>query len=147
MILTKITSSMEKCFLDSNIADYPELTHLSALKNERVSFQFLYTDNTTDPSLPYRANNHRLQIDGIAKELYSIRHVDSVPITIPSLTENGDGNFLRTTPGLYPDVLSPIYQNIVSIMRGQLQAIWVEIDLCERLPTGEHSITLQIVDG
>ena len=147
MILTKITSSMEKCFLDSNIADYPELTHLSALKNERVSFQFLYTDNTTDPSLPYRANNHRLQIDGIAKELYSIRHVDSVPVTIPSLTENGDGNFLRTTSGLYPDVLSPIYQNIVSIMRGQLQAIWVEIDLCERLPTGEHSITLQIVDG
>ena len=56
MILTKITSSMEKCFLDGNIADYAELTHLSALKNERISFQLLYTDDTVGATIPYRAD-------------------------------------------------------------------------------------------
>ncbi|MBO7273969.1 MAG: DUF4091 domain-containing protein, partial [Clostridia bacterium] len=147
MILTKITSSMEKCFLDSNIADYPELTHLSALKNERVSFQLLYTDDANDSTLPYRATNHRLQMEGIDKELWSMRHVNSVPVTVPCLAEGGDGNFLRTTPGLYPDVLSPLQHGGLSVMRGQLQSVWIELDLCEKLPAGEHTITLRFVDG
>lgn len=147
MILTKITSSMEKCFLDSNITDYPQLTRLSALKNERVSFQLLYTDDTNDCTLPYRATGHRLQIEGIDKALFSIRHVCNVPVTIPSLTENGDGNFLRTAPGLYPDVLRPLQDVGLPVMRGQLQAVWIELDLCEQLPAGEYPITLQFVDG
>ena len=147
MILTKLTSSMEKCFLDGNLESYPTLSHLSALKNERVSFQLFYTDDTVDTALPYRAMTYRLQIEGLAKELYSIRHVDSVPVTIPCLAENGDGNFLRTTPGLYPDVLTPLYHNVVSVMRGQLQAVWIEIDLAEKLPAGEHTITVKLLDG
>ena len=147
MILTKLTSSMEKCFLDGNIESYPTLSHLSALKNERVSFQLFYTDDTVDTTIPYRATTYRLQIEGIDKELCSIRHIDSVPVTIPCLAEKGDGNFLRTTPGLYPDVLTPLYHNVVSVMRGQLQAVWVEIDLAEKLPAGEHTITVKLLNG
>ena len=147
MILTKLTSSMEKCFLNSNIVTYPELTHLSALKNERVSFQLLYTDDTVDATLPYRATTYRLQIEGLPKELVSVRRVDSVPVTVPCLTENGDGNFLRTAPGLYPDVLSPIHQNVVSVMRGQLQAVWIEVDLAEKLSAGEYTVTVKLLDG
>ncbi len=147
MILTKLTSSMEKCFLDSNIVIYPELTHLSTLKNERISFQLLYTDDTVDATLPYRATAYRLQIEGLPKELVSVRRVDSVPVTIPCLTENGDGNFLRTAPGLYPDVLSPIHQNVVSVMRGQLQAVWIEVDLAETLSAGEYTVTVKLLDG
>ena len=147
MILTKIVSAMEKCFLDSNIKDYPTLSHLSALKNERVSFQFFYIDDETNTTIPYRANNHRLQIEGIDKELYTIRHVESVPVTIPGLTEAGDGNFLRTTPGLYPDLLTPMQNGGLAVMRGQLRSVWIEIDLAERLSAGEHTITLRFVDG
>ena len=147
MILTKIVSAMEKCFLDSSIEAYPTLSHLSALKNERVSFQFFYVDDETNTALPYRANNHRLQIEGIDKELYTVRHVESVPVTIPGLAENGDGNFLRTTPGLYPDLLVPMQHGGLAVMRGQLQSVWIEIDLAERLPAGEHAVTLRFVDG
>ena len=147
MIQTKITSSMEKCFLDSNIENYPELTHLSALKNERISFQLFYTDDTVDATLPYRASNYNLQIEGIEKDLVSVRRVESVPVTIPSLNEGGDGNFLRTTPGLYPDPLLPLHKGGIFVMRGQLQSLWVEIDLGERLPRGEYTVTLKLTDG
>ena len=147
MIQTKITSSLEKCFPDSSITEYPELTHLSALKNERISFQFLYTDDTVDTSIPYRANSYNLQIEGIEKGLVSVRRVESVPVTIPSLNEGGDGNFLRTAPGLYPDPLFPLHQGGIFVMRGQLQSLWVEIDLCERLSAGEYTVTLKLVDG
>ena len=147
MILTKITSSMEKCFWDSDIHSYSKLTHLSALKNERVSFQFLYTDDTVDAAIPYRANTFRLEVDGIDKHLTSVRRVENVPVTIPSLGEGGDGNFLRTTPGLYPDPLMPLHKGGIFVMRGQLQSLWVEIDLDEKLPAGEYSITLKLIDG
>jgi len=147
MIVTKITSSMEKCFLDSNIADYCELTQISALKNERVSFQLFYTDDTNDATLPYRATSYNLQIEGIDKSLASARRVESVPVTIPSLNEGGDDNFLRTTPGLYPDPLLPLNKGGIFVMRQQLQSLWIELDLGERLPAGEYTITLQLVDG
>ena len=147
MIQTKITSSMEKCFLDSNIADYAELTHISVLKNERVSFQLLYTDDTVDATIPYRANTYRLEIEGIEKDLASVRRVENVPVTIPSLNEGGDGNFARTAPGLYPDPLMPLHKGGIFVMRGQLQSLWIEIDLCERLPAGEYTVTLKLVDG
>jgi hypothetical protein len=147
MIQTKITSSMEKCFLDSNIADYAELTRISALKNERVSFQLFYTDDTVDATIPYRANIYRLEIEGIEKDLASVRRVENVPVTIPSLGEGGDGNFARTAPGLYPDPLMPLHKGGIFVMRGQLQSLWVEIDLCERLPAGEYTLTLKLVDG
>ena len=146
MLQAKITSSMEKCFPDSSIAEYPILAHLSALKNERISFQFLYTDDTVDTSIPYRANSYSLQIEGIEKGLVSVRRVESVPVTIPSLDEEGDGNFLRTAPGLYPDPLFPLHQGGIFVMRGQLQSLWVEIDLAECLPAGEYTVTLKLVD-
>ena len=43
MILTKIVSSLEKCFLDDNIDTFAPLTRISALKNERLSMQLLRT--------------------------------------------------------------------------------------------------------
>lgn len=147
MIQTKIVSSLEKCFLDSSIGDYPTLTHLSALKNERISFQLFYTDDTDDVTLPYRASSFNLQIEGIDKSLYAVRRVESVPVTIPSLNEGGDGNFLRTTAGLYPDPLLPLHRSGIFVMRGQLQALWVEIDLGEHLPAGEYTVTLKLLDG
>ncbi len=146
MIQTKIVSSMEKCFLDSNIADYIELTHLSALKNERVSFQLFYTDDTVDATLPYRATNFGLQIEGLPQGLASVRRVDYVPVTIACLQEGGDENYLRTAPGLYPDLLSPLQYGGVSVMRHQLQSVWIELDLNERLPAGEHTVTVKLTN-
>ena len=147
MILTKITSSMEKCFLDSNITDYADLKYLSVLKNERVSFQLLYTDDCNDATVPYRATSYKLQIEGIDNALVSVRRTESVPVTVPSLNEKGDGNFLRTTPGLYPDPLLPLHKGGIFVMRGQLQALWVEINLSEQLSAGEYPITLKLLDG
>ena len=146
MIQTKLTSAMEKCFLDSAIATYPTLSRLSALRNERVSFQLLYTDDATDAALPLRTANFELRIEGIPKELVSARRVDNVPVSIASLQEGGDGNYLRTSPGLYPDLLSPLQYGGVSVMRGQLQSVWVELDLGNRLAAGEHAVTLKLLN-
>ena len=147
MIQTKIVSSMEKCFSDSDITAYSELIHLSALKNERVSFQLFYTDDTNDSSLPYRSTNLTLQVVGVPQEVVSARRVDCVPVTIACLAEGGDDNYLRTTPGLYPDLLSPLQYGGVSVMRGQLQSVWIELHLDERLPAGKHTVILKLTNS
>ena len=147
MIQTKIVSSMEKCFSDSDITAYSELIHLSALKNERVSFQLFYTDDTNDSSLPYRSTNLTLQVVGVPQEVVSARRVDCVPVTIACLAEGGDNNYLRTTPGLYPDLLSPLQYGGVSVMRGQLQSVWIELHLDERLPAGKHTLILKLTNS
>ena len=147
MIQTKIVSSMEKCFADSGIGAFATLTHLSALKNERVSFQLLYTDDTNDTTLPYRSTNFALQIEGVPQEVVSVRRVDCVPVTIPCLAEGCDDNYLRTATGLYPDLLSPLQYGGVSVMRHQLQSVWIELDINERLPAGEHPITIKLTNS
>ena len=38
----KIISSLEKCFLDQSVADKPQFTRFSMLKNERYSLQVCY---------------------------------------------------------------------------------------------------------
>ena len=138
---------MEKCFFDSDINTYAPLAHLSAMRNERVFFQLLFVDDATEPCVVYRGVNLRLQIEGVPTEIVSVRRVDNVPVTIACLQEGGDDNYLRTAPGLYPDLLSPLQYGGVSVMRDQLQAIWIELDLGERLPAGEHTITLRFVNG
>lgn len=138
---------MEKCFADSDIGTFATLTHLSALKNERVSFQLLYTDDTNDATLPYRSTNYGLQIEGVPQEVVSVRRVDCVPVTIACLAEGADDNYLRTSPGLYPDLLSPLQYGGVSVMRHQLQSVWIELDLNERLPAGEHTVTVKLTSN
>lgn len=147
MIQTKIVSSMEKCFADSDIGAFATLTHLSALKNERISFQLLYTDDTNDTTLPYRSTNFALQIEGVPQEVVSVRRVDCVPVTIPCLVEGCDDNYLRTSPGLYPDLLSPLQYGGVSVMRHQLQSVWIELDMNGRLPAGEHPVTIKLTNS
>ena len=50
-LLLKILPSTEKCFLDDKIEDKQELTEISMLKNERLSFQLAYTVAGPDAGL------------------------------------------------------------------------------------------------
>ena len=41
MIKSKIISSLDNCFLDNHLDDFQALTKITALKNERISFQYI----------------------------------------------------------------------------------------------------------
>ena len=76
-----------------------------------------------------------------------MRHVDEVPVTIPSFYTETDGNYLRNTPGLYPDVLTPLqYKGSVSVITHLTQSVWFELDLRDRLPAGKYSIKVSLLD-
>ena len=152
MLKTKITSSLEKAFLDDSIEKFDVVNELSALRGERVSFQLLHTYETAEGDRP-QINQMYLYVDGSLAKYATVRNVENVPVlraVNPGMT---DDNYLRTTPGLYPDVLTPIrypgesYLGRVAVRNDFLSALWIEIDLpdCECV-IGKQELTVTIKD-
>ncbi len=148
MIKSKIVSSLENCFLDSRIDDFKEINRITALKKERISFQFIC--EMCDSGDPMRRVIKPV-IEGALAEYATIREVKSVPVTIPTIPGIEHDNYLRTEPGLYPDLLLPsTYEGNVYLMKNQLKSLWIEIDLREikdKVHAGESSITLSYYCG
>ena len=136
MLLTRITSSLENCFLDSKIEGFDRLDELCVLKNERFSFQLLCALDEQDPAI---RRLYDLSISGELSKFVNIREVKSLPVAIPVVTAADCDNYLRSTPGLYPDLLFPLrYNNKISVIKGNLISLWIEIDLrdVENAPVG-----------
>ena len=140
MIHAKIVSSLEKCFLDSNIEDFKALTRISMLKNERLSVQFLYTADENEA----QHTRMKIQVKGAPALHCTVRTVESVPVKYAAPIPAGD-NYLRTTPGLYPDVLQPLhYHGCVTAMRGYTQSAWIEFDPQGKLAAGVYSVAVTL---
>ncbi|MBO5897896.1 MAG: DUF4091 domain-containing protein [Clostridia bacterium] len=145
MLTCKIVSSMEKCFLDGDIVALHALSRVSILKNERLSIQLAYTETEkTAASLRLLT----LRTSGLPEGALRVRRVESVPVAMPVYQGVHDDNYLRTTPGLYPDLLMPLpYQESVMVSGGQLHALWLDIDPRGMLTAGDHTLTLSLVEG
>lgn len=140
MILAKIVSSLEKCFLDNSIDDFQPLTRISMLKNERLSVQFLYTADEQEA----QHTRLKLRVTGAPAEYCTVRTVEHVPVKYAAPMP-ADDNYLRTAPGLYPDVLQPLhYHGCVTAMRGYTQSAWIEFDPQEQLAAGVYSVSVTL---
>ncbi len=143
MISAKLISSLEKCFLDDHIDQFEELRSISMLKNEQLHLQFLYTSDTA--AIP--PAKYALQIDGPLAPCITAYNVGVVPVTLPFFqAEAPDDNYLRTTPGLYPDILLPMhYQNQLPMPKGQLRSVWLEIASADCIPAGTYLLTVSLL--
>ena len=129
MLRTKIVSSLENVFLDSNYDDFQVLKRITVLKNERFSFQLICDMSAEDD--PMR-RIMKPMIDGELAKYATVREVINVPVSMPTIPGVEHDNYLRTTQGLYPDLLmEPVYDGDVCVMKTQLKALWIEIDLRE----------------
>lgn len=141
---TKLISSLEKCFADESIESKPALERISMLRGQQLSFQLVMTE--TDPAMrgAYRTG---LRLGGDLAPYVTVRRVMDIPSQFPCYPEPDD-NYLRTTPGLYPDLLAPLdYDGRPSVMRGQLRTLWFTLDLPDDFTAGEHVLTVELTGG
>lgn len=138
----KLVSSLEKCFLDENVAMKPAFSGVSILKNERYSFQICYD------SEPCGLNQKfiQYQIDSPLKDYISVYNVQSIPSEFPCYPGDYDDNYLRTTPGLYPDLLEPVTEQSCLRLSTALNAIWLEVAPNGKMPAGTYPLTVRFVD-
>ncbi|MBQ9785364.1 MAG: DUF4091 domain-containing protein [Clostridia bacterium] len=143
MILAKIVSSVEKCFLDDSIERFDALTEISMLENERLSLQLFHT--AVDAA--HLETLCKLTFDGALAPYATVRTVEQVPVLVPCFPGASDDNYLRTAPGLYPDVLQPLhYGGQILVIQNLLKSAWIEIDPAGALEAGVYPLTVTLTD-
>ena len=131
MLKIKLVSSQIKCFPDDAIDGFTPLHRITALGGEVLSFVLLYVDEG-EPALPWRPHAE-LTLEGSLAEFTTARDVRNVPVERPVTHGRFDSQYLRTQPGLYPDLLTPLrYGGKVVISRELLHSLWLEV----RIPKG-----------
>ena len=104
MLKTKLISCLEKPFSDEAFEKYNEHTHGSALLGETYSLQLLYTFVNDVENRPWVIYNFKLS--GELAKYTRVRELKNIGVQKP-IGVKFDDNYLRTTPGIYPDILVP----------------------------------------
>ncbi|MGG1516040.1 DUF4091 domain-containing protein [Paenibacillus oryzisoli] len=130
---TRCLSSLVKVFADEELQAAAFHT-ASALQGEIYTFQIAYRAKAR--------SSFSLAITSTLQDGVSLRSVQLVPAEFPNYP-NHDGDVLRDTPGLYPDLLEPVPDfGTLAAVPNQWRSIWVTVDLSSGAPTGSHDVTI-----
>jgi hypothetical protein len=131
----KCVDSLEKVFPDKEPME--QMEKITALWGETASFQVAYNLDTekyfygkvvVETKLPYR-----------------IRKVSHVPVNFPCFRDRDD-NYLRTTPGLFPDLLEDIREGELLLVRDQWHSIWIDLEINDKVAKGEYPVKVILYD-
>ena len=136
-------SSLEKVFSDTK--PMPYAGRLSMLRKDRLSFQAAFQFLGDRPDLRWGVWV-RAEVESPLKQWIRLYHVKEIPSTHP-VTDDSDGNYLRTTPGLYPDLLQPLNDGMLRADLGRWNALWVELASDEETPAGEFPVKVTLTLG
>ncbi len=148
MVKAKITSSLIKAFADENIEKYSTLEKISALKGESLSFEFLYTF-IEEPTKFYR-RTAKISVSGDLSKYVRLYNIKHMPADVPVTPDMVDEGYLRTAPGIYPDMLMPISEiSMIYLRHLELCSLWIDIDIPTDAPVGisELKLTISSLEG
>lgn len=126
MIKARLVSSLEKCFPDGRPEYFRPVESVHVFKNQRISLQIAIRADRGDPFRRWV----RPECRGLPAECVSFREVGCVPSDLPAYPGKSDEGYLRTEPGLFPDILEPLQmEGLVRAVAGSLRAVWIDIDM------------------
>ncbi len=144
-ILIKAVSAMEKCFMEDDFESKRPISRGEALLGEEFSFEVIYTSD--DPAHHPKAL-FRLNVVSPLRDWITVRTVEQVPVRFPVYRWVDDGNYLKTTPGLYPDLLQPLNPNgDVMVTYGELKALWVTVKVPKDAEPGDYPVCVRFESG
>ncbi|MBR5230831.1 MAG: DUF4091 domain-containing protein [Clostridia bacterium] len=136
----RVISPLEKVFADENL-QARQVTAFSGFQNECISFQLAVCGDESTHTMPLS-----LRAESTLAEHIRIRSVRSVPVRLAAPV-NADDNYLRKTPGLYPDLLRDIIPDDPSGdlfgYAGQWQCFWIDVEP-EGFAAGEYPVHLTV---
>ncbi len=139
-MLIKAVSSLEKCFLDESIYDKSEIKSFSLFKNEIYSLGVCFAKK----EFGYDTKPVFLSVESPLKNHINTYLVKNVPSEMPVYPKYCDDDYLRKTPGLFPDLLEEIDDKTRLQASNALKSVWVEIS--GDLPAGTYPITFVFKD-
>lgn len=131
----KLVDSLEKVFADQEPRQATE--KITAVRGETVSFQTaLYFD---------AEKYHRGRVVVKTDLTYRMRKVTQVPSMYP-VADSRDGMYLRTAPGLYPDLLEEIPDGWIALRYHTWQSIWIDLIIDADTAAGIFNIDVEVYD-
>lgn len=130
-------SSLEKVFCDQ--APQAEAPEVQGFQNEMLCFQLAYCYG---PESEERTPFLRVSVQSEIR--VHVRQVKQVPVQRPAYLHT-DGDYLRSAPGLYPDLLREITPYNLRAFPGQWQSLWFEVDP-DGIAPGAYPIGIRIED-
>lgn len=137
MFKTKLLSSLEKVFPDQEPTTDP-LRQGIMCRNEMFSFQVAYYSEGD------RKDIKAVRIESEIADHIRLQTVGLIPVEFPVYPDHDD-YVLRTTPGLYPDVLRPLPEHELRALPNQWRSLWVSIEPQVSLTPGEYTIEISFV--
>ncbi|MBQ8685508.1 MAG: DUF4091 domain-containing protein [Clostridia bacterium] len=137
-ILSKIVNSMVKVFPETEPCG--EEYRSTMLKNERLNFQLVYKNEEE-----FVARKNRIEVRGALAPYITVRNVGLVPVTVLPL-KYLDDYYLKTTVGLYPDLLKPFDILGLCLPPEQWRSVWVSLALDTDLPVGKFDTEFVLID-
>lgn len=134
---SKIVSSLEKCFLTSDINKFTEIKEEKIFKNQKYSFQLLthFENGWQIAVLPV--------VEGDLADYVTVREVVNIPSEMPTYSNCSEMPEVHT-PGLYPDLLRPLkYNGNLRIHPNQSRALWFDVDPQGKI-TGKHTLKIKL---
>ena len=148
MIVLKTISPLEKCFLDDDIAAKAPYGEGSALRADRLSYQICLYDDGVAPRGAAAKTVCHARIDSPVADWVRLSRVCHVPSELPVFPDRCDRHYLRTDPGLYPDLLLPLSRNPnIYIVPHQLHSLWVDVCVPEDAVPGQYELAVTLQDS
>ena len=138
-------TAVTKVFLDEPVREADARTRFEGFQNETISFQLAFcgTQETERKCV-------HLEADSPLKEHLRIRAVLSVPVRLATLSD-ADDNYLRKTPGLYPDLLRDQQpgdgMGSQVVQQDQWHAYFIDVEPNGACAPGEYPVELRLKDA
>ncbi len=130
-------SSLEKVFWDYSLPE-KEYTSMSAFKNEKFSYQIACMTDV------YPRVAVRVSVKSPLEKYITLRTAENVVVDTPVHPGTGDENYLRTDPGLYPDLLCELRDSCFELAVGRFKGLWVTMDTKGEVAAGEYPVEITI---
>lgn len=143
-ISLKAVPSYEKCFFDEDFDAKPSLVRACCLRGEEFHFEVVMTAREVPAWL--LGEPARLACRSPLADVITFERIENVPVRFPCYPLRSDEDYLRRTPGLYPDLLIPMSPGewLEAPMQG-LSSLYVTVQVPERAVAGDYPIEVVLI--
>lgn len=138
-----LCDSLEKVFADERPRPMSLDIPYSVFLEEKASWQIALRPPTVEDVLEHeRLGDLRFTVTQ-GGEYVTLRTVELVPCSMTAYAD-ADAGYLRTAPGMYPDLLRPMAGDVLKPIVAQWQAVWVDFLVRDAAQGGEHLVTVEV---
>lgn len=135
-----LCDSLEKVFADERPRAMNQDIPISVFRGETTSWQIAFLPPTVEDVLEHeKLEDLRFTVTAGAG-LVTLKRVELVPCSMVAY-DNADAGYLRTAPGMYPDLLRPLTGELVRPVVAQWGAVWADVVTGD---AGEHVVTIEV---